>query len=76
MFLHFIIQPEHQIELVTKKFLVLKDLLKHTMGHKKKEVFVFVLMVSLTQSVKDIFLRLMSVLLFISDIEAGQRIIH
>ena len=69
MFLHFIIQPEHQIELV-------KDLLKHTKGHKKKEVFVFVLMVSLTQSVKDIFLRLMSVLLFISDIEAGQRIIH
>ena len=60
MFLHFIIQPDHQIE-----FLVLKDLLKHTMGHKKKEVFVFVLMVSLTQSVKDIFLRLMSVLLFI-----------
>ena len=76
MFLHFIIQPEHQIELVTKKFLVLKDLLKHTKGHKIKEVFVFVLMVSLTQSVKDIFLRLMSVLLFISDIEAGQRIIH
>ena len=70
MFLHFIIQPDHQIKLV------LKDLLKHTKGHKKKEVFVFVLMVSLTQSVKDIFLRLMSVLLFISDIEAGQRIIH
>ena len=71
MFLHLIIQPYHQNE-----YLVLKDLLKHTKGHKKKEVFVFVLMVSLTQSVKDIFLRLMSVLLFISDIEAGQRIIH
>ena len=71
MFLHLIIQPYHQNE-----YLVLKDLLKHTKGHKIKEVFVFVLMVSLTQSVKDIFLRLMSVLLFISDIEAGQRIIH
>ena len=70
MFLNLIIQPERQNELV------LKDLLKHTKGHKKKEVFVFVLMVSLTQSVKDIFLRLMSVLLFISDMEAGQRIIH
>ena len=41
LFLHLIIQPYHQNE-----YLVLKDLLKHTKGHKKKEVFVFVLMVS------------------------------